>query len=871
MLMSTRRHRFGLFTIAGALGVLVAASTVTAWTQRAGTGSPQTQTKPPAKPPVKPPAKPPATAPKPPAAAAQPVSPIQSVRVALGHGSPDAAKRLADAMTGANHDLATALIDIYAGNDDAARPLLAPLAQANALGDAAVELGLLDLRHGRRDEADTRLNAIASNRNFNSPDDLFRLARAATGRREFLLAGDAYDRIIGKGRADVESAFADVLLEREQPADAVTGYKAALEDDPSWIPALVGLSRAFADDDPKQAQAYLDAARKIAPDSPDVWMVIAQRRIEVDDFAGSAEALDKVKATRPGTMDEAALRVALAYQRGGAAEVDTVMAGVKAIDPRSARGWIAAGDQASHNYRFAEAVDFARKAATLDPEDPRAHGDLGTYLMRMGDEGEARTELQRSWDLDKSSHTTKNLLDVLDQLDKFVVVNDGPLVFKFAPEQAAILKPYALPLGEEAYKTFVQHYGFTPKGPILIEIFPEHDQFAVRTIGLPGIVGALGACFGRVIGMDSPTARQPIDFSWHATEWHEMAHVFTLQLSDYRVPRWLTEGISVFEEHRKEPAWGRELTLEFAQELGVGKTFGVKGITEAFKHPENYSMAYFEASLIVEHLVALNGDEGLRTLLKAYAAGDNDDQAFTKAFGKNLDDVDRSFNAFVEQQYGPLRDAMKQPAAKVDGQDLAGLKARAAAAPRNFLSQVSYGQALFRANDFTAAKAPLERAAELAPQASGDGSPHALLAAIAEKAGDNTTARKELRSLLTYDHANVSEARELTKLALAAKAEDDSDYALRRVADLDPFDAEVHGNLGQRLMAKSDFAGALVEFQVALAQGPTNKAEAHANVAEAYLKLNRLPDAKREALEALKEAPTYARAQDLLLAAIGKN
>jgi tetratricopeptide (TPR) repeat protein len=443
-------------------------------------------------------------------------------------------------------------------------------------------------------------------------------------------------------------------------------------------------------------------------------------------------------------------------------------------------------------------------------------------------------------------------------------------VFKFAPDQAEVLKPYALPLGEEAYKTFVQHYGFTPKGPILIEIFPEHDQFAVRTIGLPGIVGALGACFGRVIGMDSPTARIPLDFSWHATEWHELAHVFTLQLSDYRVPRWLTEGISVFEEHRKEPAWGRELTLEFAQELGVGKTFGVKGITEAFKHPENYSMAYFEASLIVEHLVALNGDEGLRTLLKAYAAGDNDDQAFTKAFGKSLDDVDKSFNAFVEQQYGPLRDAMKQPATRVDGADLAGLKARAAAAPGNFPSQVSYGQALFRANDFSAAKAPLERAAELAPQASGDGSPHALLADIAEKAGDSTTARKELRALLTYDHANVGEARELAKLALAAKAEDDADFALRRVADLDPFDAEVHGQLGQRLMAKNDFAGALIEFQAALAQGPTNKAEAHANVAEAYLKLDRKPDAKREALEALKEAPTYARAQDLLLAAIGK-
>jgi len=97
----------------------------------------------------------------------------------------------------------------------------------------------------------------------------------------------------------------------------------------------------------------------------------------------------------------------------------------------------------------------------------------------------------------------------------------------------------------------------------------------VRTLGLPGLVGALGACFGRVITMDSPRAHSEKDFSWQATLWHELAHVFTLQLSQYRVPRWLTEGISTYEEHRRRAAWGRELTLEWVHLLGKGKTFGV--------------------------------------------------------------------------------------------------------------------------------------------------------------------------------------------------------------------------------------------------------------------------------------------------------
>jgi len=506
----------------------------------------------------------------------------------------------------------------------------------------------------------------------------------------------------------------------------------------------------------------------------------------------------------------------------------------------------------------------------LDPDDPAAAFDLGLYLMRTGDEAGARGTLERSWDLDKSNRVTKNLLDLLDTLDGFDVVPDGPLVFKFAKNESKVLAAYALPLGETAYQTFVDRYQFTPKGPILIEVFTQHDDFAVRTLGLPGLVGALGACFGRVIGMDSPSAPGVDPFSWQATLWHEMAHVFTLQLSDYRVPRWLTEGISVSEEHRRQPAWGRELTLEYARAMALGKTFGVKGLPDAFKHPESLALAYFEASLVVEYLVDQHGDEGLRTLLKAYGEGATDSEAFARAFGTSIDQADASFKAFVTARYGALAQAMKTPPA-VAPDDLNALRARAAAAPGNFVSQWSYGEALVHADRNGEAVAPLERAAALAPEASGGASPRALLAQIAQARGDTARARRELRALLTYDHTNITAARKLVALSSAPDAIDDRDYALRLVADLDPFDAGTHGLLGRRLVQKGDFASALIEFRAALALGPANLAEAHADIAEVLLSLERRDEARQEALAALKEAPTYARAQDLLLAAIGRD
>jgi Flp pilus assembly protein TadD len=279
-------------------------------------------------------------------------------------------------------------------------------------------------------------------------------------------------------------------------------------------------------------------------------------------------------------------------------------------------------------------------------------------------------------------------------------------------------------------------------------------------------------------------------------------------------------------------------------------------------------MAYFEASLVTEHLVELNGDQGLRALLLAYANGATDAEAFAKAFGRSVDEVHASFTQFVEKRYASLRDAMKTPSTTVKADDLAGLKSLAAASPNSFLAQVTLGQALVRAGDFAAAKAPLERAAQLAPQASGGDSPRALLALIAEKEGDLARARRELRALLVHDHANIAAARKLA--ALSADSADDLDAALRLVADLDPFDAGVHVQLGRRLVAKSDFPGALLEFEAAVALGPANLAEAHSDVADVLLKLGRRDEAKRAALSALKEAPTYARAQDLLLAAIGK-
>ena len=92
-------------------------------------------------------------------------------------------------------------------------------------------------------------------------------------------------------------------------------------------------------------------------------------------------------------------------------------------------------------------------------------------------------------------------------------------------------------------------------------------------------------------------------------------------------------------------------------------------------------------------------------------------------------------------------------------------------------------------------------------------------------------------------------AQALARLPPEASATDDQDYALRLVADLDPFDADIHGPLGRRELAKRQYAAALIEFQAALALGPPNLAEAHTDLGEVYLAMG--PPRRRARASAL--------------------
>jgi tetratricopeptide (TPR) repeat protein len=747
----------------------------------------------------------------------------------------------------------------YADAEAALRPVAARLPASVA----ALELGLLSKRLGKSD-ATAMLQRVARD-----ASDLLAAGRALHALDEFDEANNVFRSAVAKAPKDPElnTAWGELYLDAHQNADALELFQTALEGDERWTPAFLGAAQALSDDDPPQAIGAARKALEINPSYVEAHVFLAHEGLDQDHKADAREALQKALTINPSSLEGHAALAAIAYVEDKTAEFDAEVAKVLAIAPNYGEVFRVAGELAAHNYRFDEAVALVRRGLALQPQNPEMLSELGMHLLRTGDEPGARASLEASFKVFPRDKPTLNMLTMLDTLDKFVTVQDGDLTFRFHKDEVAVLREYAIPLAHKALTDYAKRYEFTPKGPILIEIFPKHDDFAVRNVGLPGMIGALGACFGRVVTMDSPKARTNGSFQWEATLWHELAHVVTIQMSNQRVPRWLTEGISEFEQKRARPEWARQMDLEFAAMMNEDKVIKLRDLNAAFTDPRKISIAYFQGSIVVDYLFETYGQPGVNKLLREFGKGLDSDAALKSAFDTDFDRMQPGFDQMLERRFNFRKALEGGDPATLSKKPLEELKTIAAAQPRGFGVQMALGRALAKAGDTDGAMRAFEAAAALIPLSAA---PHGELAHLALEKKDRARAIAELQAVVATDFDNVQAARDLASLMRETGVTDAARVRAvnERIVAIDPFDNDAHTVLGRLAMQRNDAEIATREFTVALALNPVDKAAAHTDLAESYFKVGRKDDAKKQTLAALEIAPTYGRAQDLLLAIV---
>ncbi len=808
-----------------------------------------------------------------PAVAATQTGPLADAERALHLGEFDRVESLVGTSRSPQAAVLLALADAGRGRYEEARVRLVRAAAADPVGDAALELALLRLSLGEGIDARLDLRTLINRTSPSTAADYLRLGRAARALGEFENANTYFRRANTEAPGDpaVNTEWGSFFLQWHQNQEAFNSFEIALETDEDYVPARMGMVRVLLQDNPPQAQEILASIREQNRDNVEVLLIEAELALDNRRRDVAADRLERVHEVNPDHLQAHALAAALAFLEGREDDFETAVQTALAINPSFGEVYRVAGDHAARNYLFEEAVTLTQRALALDPQNIAAYANLGMHLLRTGDEVGAREALETAFDADPYDTVTFNSLAMLDALDTFVTLEEGDIIMRLAPEEAAVLGPYAMPLAQEAFDTLAGLYGFRPDEPVLIEIFPRHDDFAVRTLGLPGFLGALGACFGSVVTMDSPNARPPGTFSWEATLWHELAHVMTLQMSDNRVPRWLSEGVSVFEERRARPEWGRETTVVFAQALAADELIPLAEINAAFSNPRTINLAYFQSSVVVDHVIDAFGEPAFYDLVRAYADNLEDDEAFQRALGVSVAELEDSFRAYLDRTYGDLVAAVQRPAGVEGNEDLNTLELLIEANPNSFGLHILVARALREAGDTERAVEHLEEAARLVPQAGGGANPNALIAQIALEDGDTNLAIEALREVLRVDHYNVAAARQLADLAAEAGEDEAVAEATRVIVSTDPFDGVAQQQFGRISFEAGEIELAIRAFRAALATEPVDMAQAHVELAEALLADDQTDASRQEVLSAMEIAPAFERAQELLLEIIDRS
>ncbi|MGH7500201.1 MAG: tetratricopeptide repeat protein [Longimicrobiales bacterium] len=673
--------------------------------------------------------------------------------------------------------------------------------------------------------------------------------------------------------ADVEATLrlGNIFLEKYESTEAQSLFREVLAINENHPRALLGMAMAKNFDGSNESMEFITQSLEVNANSIPARVFHARLLMELEQYEEAEAEIEKALAIDATSLDALAAKAAAAFLQADEAEFAAIERQVLAIDPMHAELYNDVAELAVRQRQYERAVTLASQAIALDSTSWMGYGILGVNQLRTGAVDSARTSLETSFEGDPYNPWIKNTLDLLDTFGEYETVTTDRFEFMLHGNEAALLEPYITALADEAFDSLSARYRWQPDERIRIEVYPRHADFSVRTVGLSGL-GALGVAFGNVLSMDSPSARERGAFNWGTTLWHELAHTFTLGVTDHRIPRWLTEGLSVAEERRARPGWGDDALVDFLAAYEHGEMPPVRRLNEGFvrpRFPAQVGLAYFEASLVVEYIERKHGFQAIRDMLQGYREGKGEAEIFADVLDAEPERFDGEFDAWVRETYAGQLDAIDVPdrEARAAGRSGRGdVSARAVEAPPgDFFAQLRRGHALLEEGKDAEATPYFERAKALVPEYVTDGNPYRALAEIHQKAGRNREAANELIAL-TQRNENDYEA----NLRLASLLEDLGDTAgsaaaLERAVWISPYDATLHQKLAEMYSATGNRQGVVRARAAIVALKPVDLAEALYQLALAQLEAGDRDAARRTVLRTLEIAPNFERAQELLL------
>ena len=759
-------------------------------------------------------------------------------------------------------------------------------AGSNAVAGVDEYPGSLQLRLLAREAALFRNDIAGANRRLNEIATLIELrGRIDSGGDNLVALGRALLLLGVEPRLALENCFqracdmqppvregylasGQLALDKHDFTLAANTFRAGLKKFPGDPDMQAGLAQAFETGDRAEMLKALEAALAVNPRHIQSLLLMADHLIDAEKYDEAEAQLSRVLEVNPWRPEALAYRAVLAHLRND-------LAGEQQYRTKALKHWATnpqvdylIGLKLAQKYLFEEGAAAQRRALILAPDYVPSRRQLAEDLLRLGQDEEGWKLALDAHARDEYDVTTYNLSMLHDQMAKFRTLTNADFIVHMSALEAQLYGDRVLNLLARAKASLCKKYGVELKRPTIVEIFPEQKDFAVRTFGMPGNPGYLGVCFGSVITANSPASQAPNPANWEDVLWHEFCHVVTLNSTKNRMPRWLSEGISVYEERQADPTWGERMDLGYRETILHGDLTPLEGLSGAFLQPKNsesLQFAYFESSLVVEFLVQRFGFETLQKILLDLRDGQEINQAIA---GRTvpLAELEKQFAAFARakaESLAPGVDLEKPPA-----EDAAGTNRLAweAAHANNYILRFRKAAELIEAKRWADAKPILDSLA--ASYAGEQRAENPLwLKAVAERNLSDTNAEwATLEKLASQESDFVDLDLRLIELAAARKNWPAETKYAERLLQVNPLVSAPYRALAEAGLGSSRGDQAIEAYRKLLLLDPPDPGEMHFQLARLlHARGGAETEAKRHVLQALEEAPRYREAQKLLL------
>ncbi|HWO22794.1 MAG TPA: tetratricopeptide repeat protein [Kofleriaceae bacterium] len=833
---------------------------------------------------------------------------LASGRDKLVGGDYKAAKAELDKVTGKDRPAARLLLaraQLATGDHAAAEATLAPLAQGKDAQAAEARIALAELRRATGRTADARrdLEQLYRERpddravrtalglvrlaqgeglkakelfdltikesdngklDLDNPVDMYQLATAARYTSNFQLSNDAFREAIRKDPRQVEVGieWADLFLQKYAASNAEATLEEVFKVNPNHPDAHAAMAEVILETkyDLQAVRHHLKVALDTNPKNQRALKARASIEIDQNKWDEANKTLDAVLAANKEDVEAIAMRATVAWLRDDAKAYDAERRRAFAINPAYAQLYRIVARSAVREHRYVEAIELEKEAVKLRPDFFEAMAGAGLGYLRLGMEKEGLEWIDKSWVGDQYNARALNTRRLFRETipKEYTVATTKSFRIRYHNDEKAVFSRFLEPTMEKAFADMVRRYGYAPKTPVTLELYADREDYGIRTVGLPDI-GALGVCFGQVVTAMSPANG---DINWGMVLWHELAHVFAIQLSNSRVPRWFTEGLSEYETLIARPEWRRENDNDLYGAMLHGTLPSIGALNSEFMQPDQNAVivAYYQSAVTIEYLVQTYGFPKIVEALKLFGKGKESPEVLQLITGKPIAVLDAEFRKYLEIRLAPYAGTFKLPTRGFD--DVTKHEIAADAAPRDGKLRASVALAYYYAGD--AEKAATAAAAAVALDARQPIARY-ILAEVAMHKGDAPKAQKLYRGLAADGFDSSDVRARLAQLAGAAGDDAEQEKQLCASKKLDPERSYAYQELAQLYDKRGDKKRGLAELETYVMLEQMEIAPLKKLMAE-YQKLGNWPKVRTYA-----EMATYIQPHDPeVLAALGR-